>query len=345
MNDRHSPHRWLPPEWAAQQFVVLTWPHDRSDWGDDLEAADSTFRSMAHAIASEERLVIACRDQAHREHVAALLGQLSAATFCIAPSNDIWVRDHGPITVIRDGRLELLDFRFNGWGNRYPADLDNRVTATLVEAGAFADFIHTPVDAVLEGGSVETDGEGTVLLTSRCLLHPSRNGAVDRDWVEARMQEWFGCAHVLWLDHGRLEGDDTDGHVDMLARFAPGRRILYTACDDPADSHHEELAAMAAQLREFRNRDGDPYTPVALPWPPALHDSDGKRLPLSYANFLVINGAVLVPVYGVDTDRDALTRIAEAFPGRQTIPINALPLVRQHGGVHCATMQVPFAAR
>ncbi|MEX0873191.1 MAG: agmatine deiminase family protein, partial [Aquisalimonadaceae bacterium] len=259
------PTRWLPPEWAAQQCVLLTWPHDGGDWGTRLADAETTFTAMARAIASRQALVVSCNDQRLQEQVTALLGDLAAVSIITAPSNDIWVRDHGPVTVISDGTAELLDFRFNGWGGRYPAALDDRIPATLVSAGLFPDARYTPINTVFEGGSIDTDGEGTLLVTSSCLLNPNRNGNVDRAWFETRAQQWFGCDRVLWLDHGALEGDDTDGHVDMLARFAPGDRILYTACDDPADSHATELAAMAGELRAFRTRSGRPYDLLPLP--------------------------------------------------------------------------------
>jgi len=340
-----QPHskRWFPPEWAAQQAVILTWPHDHSFRGTQLVQAEQTFLAMANAIAPRERLVVICRDEAHFEHLQGLLAHLDNISLIIAPSNDIWVRDHGPIGVIRDGELELLDFSFNGWGNKYPADLDNAIPAQLENVGVFPNAWHTQMDNVLEGGSLETDGQGTLLTTSRCLLNHNRNGSVDRDWVEQRLGQWFGCRQVLWLDHGALEGDDTDSHIDMLARFAPDNRILHTACDDPADSHYADLAAMAGELARMRNADGEPYALRPLPWPPETRDETGARMPLSYANFLVINGAVLVPVYDVATDQAALDLIADSFPGREVIGIPALALIRQHGSVHCASMQVPFA--
>lgn len=338
-----TPARWLPPEWAAQQSTLLTWPHDQGDWGNDLASVESTFTAMAEAITTQQHLVAVCRDPAHHRHVASLLKELEAVSLVIAPSNDIWARDHGPITVIVDRTAELLDFRFNGWGGKYRADLDDRITSTLVDAGQFPDTRHTRIETVLEGGSIETDGQGTLLVTSSSLLNPNRNGSVDRAWYEAQFEEWFGCDRTLWLEHGYLEGDDTDGHVDMLARFAPDECILYTACDDRTDTHYNALAAMAEELAAFRTRDGRRYTLCPLPWPPETRTGDGERLPLSYANFLIINGAVLVPVYGLSTDDAALRVIADAFPGRNIVPIPSMPLIRQHGSVHCSSMQIPFA--
>ncbi|MCK8516450.1 agmatine deiminase family protein [Methylonatrum kenyense] len=332
---------WLPPEWAAQRCVMLTWPHDRGDWADGLAAVEQTFVAMASAIGRFQRVLIACRDQGHREHVARQLPAGNSFDLAIAPSNDIWVRDHGPITVIRDGTAVLLDFRFDGWGGKYPAELDDALTRELAEHGHFRWAEHQPVPFVFEGGSIDCDGNGTLLTTSRCLLDPSRNGPTSRAQVEQQLLDLFACDRVHWLDHGHLDGDDTDGHVDMLARFAPGDTILYTACDDPQDSHAADLGAMEAELAQLRTREDKPYTLLPLPWPePCVVDD--RRLPLSYANFLVINGAVLVPCYAQAGDTLAMRLIGEAFPDREIIPIPALPLVRQHGSVHCASMQIPL---
>lgn len=332
---------WLPPEWAAQRCVMLTWPHDRGDWHDGLEAVEQTFVAMASAIGRFQRLLIACRDENHRDHVASLLPDSNSFDLGIAPSNDVWVRDHGPISVIRDGTATLLDFQFNGWGGKYPAELDNALTATLARQGHFRWAEHEPVSSVFEGGSIDCDGNGTLLTTSRCLLDPSRNGRTTRATVEQQLLDWFACDRIHWIENGHLDGDDTDGHVDMLARFAPGDVILYTACDDPEDSHAADLGAMATELTQLRTRNNKPYTLLPLPWPEARYVDD-QRLPLSYANFLVINGGVLVPCYEQPGDTLAMRLIGEAFPDREIIPIPALPLVRQHGSVHCASMQIPL---
>ncbi|MCC5856844.1 MAG: agmatine deiminase family protein [Ectothiorhodospiraceae bacterium] len=334
--------RRLPAEWEPQSALLLTWPHRDGDWGNDLEDVQQTFAAMARAVAPRQRLVVACHDQTTETEVRRRTRGLSSVTYLQIPSNDIWVRDHGPITVLEDGRPRLLDFRFNGWGNKYPSALDDRLTAALAPE-AFPGLPLESINVVLEGGSIETDGAGTLLTTTRCLLHPSRNPGVERTKLERWLHDWFGVRRVLWLEHGELEGDDTDGHIDMLARFAPGNRILYTACDDRSDPHHAPLEAMAQELERFRAADGSAYRLLPLPWPPARHDENGERLPLSYANFLVINGAVLVPVYDLPTDEPAMDVIRHAFPHRAVIPVPAHPLVRQHGSVHCASMQIPAA--
>ncbi len=336
---------YLPPEWAPQDAVLLTWPHDLSDWAPNLAQAEQAFAAIASAVSRFERLLIVCRDEAHRVAVA---GQLLAAgvpaestLLYLAPSNDTWARDHGPITVVCGEERRLLDFRFNGWGGKYPAGLDDAITRTLASQNAFGDTPRQSVDMVLEGGAIEVDGSGTLLTTERCLLAPTRNPAMSRHDIEKQLSELLGLNRILWLSHGYLAGDDTDSHIDTLARFCDRDTIAYVACDDPADEHFTELAEMESELRAMRTAAGAPYRLVPLPMPRAQHDEDGGRMPATYANFLIINGAVLVPVYGDAADDIALRRLAPCFPGREIIGINCLPLIRQHGSLHCVTMQIP----
>lgn len=325
---------------------MLTWPHGRGDWGRELPEVEETFLRLARAIASRQGLLVTC----HGEGLAARIRQMlrdcgERATVFAAASNDIWVRDHGPITVLdEDARPRLLDFRFNGWGGRYPADLDNDLTVTLDRLGAFGGRPVVDLPWVLEGGSLDSDGAGTLLTTSRCLLDGRRNPGTDRSWWEAGFRQWFGVSRVLWLNHGELQGDDTDGHVDMLARFIAPDTIVHVACDDPADPHYGPLRAMKHELGTFRRANGSPYRLVALPWPAPRHDGQGQRLPLSYANFLLINGAVLMPVYDVPQDADALDLMRSLFPARDIVPIPAMPLILQRGSVHCATQHIPLGA-
>lgn len=325
---------------------MLTWPGPESDWGDHLPEAEAALATLAAQISRREHVLVSCRDEAHRDHVAALLAaagvERAAVSFQFAPANDVWVRDHGPITVLDSGAPLLLDFTFNGWGGKYPAALDNRLTRTLHAAGVFGDVPIESSRFVLEGGSIDSDGEGTLLTTSSCLLGPGRNVGWSRQEIERHLRESLGVDRVLWLDHGWLAGDDTDGHVDMLARFCSADTIAYTACNDPADEHYPELDAMAAELAGLRDRDGKPYRLIPLPLPAARHDEDGRRLPASYANFLIVNGAVLVPTYDDDVaDAAALAALRKAFPRHDIVPVPAQALIRQYGSLHCATMQLP----
>jgi agmatine/peptidylarginine deiminase len=337
------------PEWAPQAGVMVTWPHDQTDWRDDLERVDACFAAIAREVTRRETLLAVCRDAAHVDHVRVLVagagGDPGRVACAVAPSNDTWARDHGPIAVRRDGALRLLDFHFNGWGGKYPADLDDRITRTIHAAGAFDGVALESIDLVLEGGSLDVDGRGTLLTTASCLLAPTRNPGLDRAAVEAALRTHLGVARVLWLEHGALEGDDTDGHIDTLARFCDGQTIVYQACEDPADSHYDALRAMAAELAALRDADDQPYRLVALPWPrPAYDPVTGRRLPATYANFLIVNGAVLVPAYDDPADEEARFVFARCFPDREIVSIDCRPLIRGFGSLHCVTIQLPVGA-
>jgi len=337
--------RRLPAEWAPQDAVMLTWPAANSDWRDELPGVEPVFAAIASAISQRERLLITCSDAAHHDHIAALLRRarthMEAVRFYTAPANDVWVRDHGPITLFEGGRPVLCDFTFNGWGGKFDASADNEITRRLHVQGAFGATPLRRSDFVLEGGSLDSDGNGTLLTTAQCLLALTRNPGWSRAQIEGFLREELGAARVLWLEHGWLAGDDTDSHVDMLARFCDKRTIAYTACDDTSDEHYPELQAMAAELAALRDAEGRPYTLVPLPLPQPKRGSDGRRLAASYANFLVINDAVLVPVYNDPADQTSLNLLADCFPGRAIIDIPCLPLISQNGSLHCATMQIP----
>ncbi len=337
--------RYLPPEWAPQDAVLLTWPHAHTDWEPLLDSVEPVYVQITREIAKRQRVIIVCADDAHRAHIADLLlhadVDLNAVNLYVAPSNDTWARDHGPITVMHNDKAEIMDFTFNGWGGKYPADLDNRITNELHHLGAFGDTPLVRESLVLEGGSIETDGAGSLMTTTQCLLSGTRNPTLDKLKTEERLKQCFGVKHILWLEHGHLEGDDTDSHIDTLARFCDENTIAYVSCDDASDPHYPELQNMAAELRLLCNARGERYRLVALPWPMEKKDSDGRRLPATYANFLIINGAVLVPVYDDPADTIACDRLAEIFPDREIVPVPCLPLIRQNGSLHCISMQIP----
>ncbi len=337
--------RRLPAEWEPQDGVLLTWPHDGGDWCPWLAEVDQVYVALARAITARERVLVCVRDAAHRSHVMQLLQgagvTLERVALCTVASNDSWARDHGPITVLEHGRARLLDFVFNGWGGKYAAALDDRITATLVQAGAFAATAHERIEFVLEGGAIESDGAGTLLTTAACLLSQGRNPGLTRADIERRLHEFFGLQRVLWLEHGALEGDDTDSHIDTLARFCDATTIAYVRCDDRSDAHFAALDAMERELVALRDAHGAPYRLVALPWPAPKYGDDGRRLPATYANFLVINDAVLVPTYRDAADAAALAALGACFPQREIVAIDCLPLIRQYGSLHCVTMQLP----
>ena len=332
----------LPAEWEDQDGVLIAWPHPETDWADTLTRVEPVFVEIASLISRFERVIVVAPDP---ERVRLLLrdrGAVEKRVHCYPlPSNDTWARDFGPITVYEDGRPVLLDFGFNGWGLKFAANHDNQITRRLHEAGCFGAVPRRIPGLILEGGSIESDGRGTLLTTADCLLEANRNPHLDQAAIERRLREDLGAERILWLHHGYLAGDDTDSHVDTLARLCPDDTIAYVACDDEADEHYPALQRMAAELADLRTAGGAPYRLVPLPWPKARFDTDGQRLPATYANFLVLNRAILVPTYGDPADGAALEAVGSAFPGREIIGVDCSALILQHGSLHCVTMQLP----
>ena len=296
----------------------MAWPHENTDWAPMLDEAQKTFSEIINAVERFERVILIRPDT------------------CDAPPNDTWARDFGPITIEDNGKPVLLDFTFNGWGGKFPAEKDNALTRHLHKLGVFGTTALHSVALVLEGGSIESDGEGTLLTTTACLLNPNRNPQYTKEQIEACLKAELGVHTLLWLENGSLAGDDTDAHIDTLARLCPNKTIVYVACDNPKDEHYETLKAMETELMQFPD-----YRLLALPWPAAKYASDGHRLPATYANYLVINGAVLVPTYNDAADEQALEVVKKAFPDRKIIGIDCSTLILQHGSLHCVTMQIP----
>ena len=321
--------RRMPAEWEAQSMVQLTWPHKDTDWASMLADITAVYEEMACEISKREELLIVAPEE--------LVPRLSPLTSHLLPikSNDTWARDHGFITVEENGELVLLDFCFNGWGDKFEATLDNQINKHLYEQGCVRGRYEGHLDFVLEGGSIESDGKGTVFTTRCCLMAPHRNQPLTPDEITERLKAWLGAERIVWLEHGSLIGDDTDGHIDTLVRICPDDTVLYTSGDDD----HPDLALMEQELQALRTLDGQPYRLLKLPLPRPIYD-EGYRLPATYANYLVINGAVLVPTYAQpDLDAEALRIIGEAFPDREIIGIDCCPVIRQHGSLHCCTMQ------
>ena len=342
--------RIFPAEWAPQQFVQLTWPHADTDWAYMLEEVQACFKNIAREIACRQQLVIVAPDVDDVRRQIADEVNMANVRLVELPSNDTWARDHGGITIFetRDTRHEtrdsiypvILDFQFNGWGLKFASDKDNLITERLYRGSHLFGELRNCRNFVFEGGSIESDGEGTLLTTSECLLSPNRNATMSRDDIEKYLLETLGAKQMLWLDYGYLAGDDTDSHIDTLARLCPNNTILYVKCDDEGDEHYEALYAMEQQLKTFRTLSGEPYRLIALPMArPAFEDDE--RIPATYANYLVINGAVLVPTYDTYLDDVALAQVAKAFPDREIVGIDCQALIRQHGSLHCVTMQYP----
>ena len=333
----------LPAEWEPQAAVLIAWPHADTDWAERLASVETTYAALAAAVTRFESLVIVVPDAAVRGHAEELIRAAGADLACVRfvelPYDDTWLRDSGPITLGDGaGGFQLTDFRFTGWGGKFGAEQDDALVAGLVDAGVFGRATHKRIDWALEGGGIESDGAGSVLTTWRCLVqrHPEQS----REEMSAILRDSLHAKRVLWLDYGYLEGDDTDAHIDTLARFAPDERIVFQACDDPDDPHYDELQRMAAELAALRTADGRPYRLYPLPWAQPVID-EGRRLAASYANYLIVNGAVLVPAYGDKADDEAARIVGSAHPGREVVQVPCRPLIWQNGSLHCITMQLP----
>ena len=306
-------NRRMPAEWEPQSMVQLTWPHKDTDWAPILPEITAVYDNLAREIRKREQLLIV--DD--------------------IPHNDTWARDHGFITVEENGKKILLDFCFNGWGEKFPADLDNAINRHLYEQGLISGTYEDHLDFVLEGGSIESDGKGTIFTTSCCLMAPHRNQPLTQLEIEKRLMQYLGAERVVWINHGSLIGDDTDGHIDTLVRICPDDTLLYIGDDED----HPDLVSMEDELKTFRTLDGHPYRLLRLPLPRPIYD-DVDRLPATYANYLVVNGAVLVPTYNQpDLDQEAMNIIQQAFPDREIIGIDCRAVIKQHGSLHCCTMQ------
>ena len=333
--------RRLPAEWEPQDAVLIAWPHQETDWIKLLTEVHTTYYRLVKELVSFTQVIIATPEPEQvREILAKGNIDLSQVQLFNIPTNDTWARDFGPITIENDGQCQLLDFGFNGWGLKFAADKDNQISKKLHQAGSFKNTPLLTQGLILEGGSIESDGSGTLLTTTECLLNPNRNPHLSRQEISNALEDKFGCDHILWLDHGYLAGDDTDSHIDTLARICPEDTIVYVACDDPDDEHYSALERMKKQLTSFKTKSGQPFRLLALPWPAPCYDDD-KRLPATYANYLVTNGAVLVPTYNDPADELALAVIGQAYPDRNIRGIDCRTLIKQHGSLHCITMQIP----
>jgi Peptidylarginine deiminase and related enzymes len=331
----------FPAEWYPQSAVQLTWPHENTDWASLMNEVIPCFAAIAKEIMKREKLLIVCPDE---QEVRTVLGEVdeSKIIFREMETNDTWARDHGGISVFDGGVPVVCDFTFNGWGMKFAAGKDNLITRNLFHTDTFAEGV-IPVNMqpfVLEGGSLESDGKGTLLTTAECLLSANRNEYLDRSQIEQHLKDIFGLDRVLWLENGYLAGDDTDSHIDTLARFCSEDTIAYVKCTDEKDEHYDELRQMEEELKAFQQANGEPYKLIALP----MADEvvwEGERLPATYANFLIINGAVLLPFYNSPKDEIAKAALQKAFPEREITGIDCLPLIKQHGSLHCVTMQYP----
>ena len=332
----------FPAEWEPQAAILIAWPSAETDWAARLAEVEETYIALVAAIVRFQRVLVCVADDDVETYAEMRLRsnrvEMDRVRFVTVPYDDTWLRDSGPITL-RDGTgFRLLDFRFTGWGGKFDASDDDRLVERLHDQEQFRDSAREPIDFALEGGAIETDGAGTLLTTWQC-LHERHPGA-SREELTGKLARWLHQDRVLWLDHGALEGDDTDAHIDTLARFAAADAIVFQACDDEADSHYAELQAMATEIAALRTQDGQPYRLFPLPWAQPILDG-GRRLAASYANFLIVNDAVLMPAYGDEADAVAAAVLASAFPNREIVQVPCRPLIWQNGSLHCITMQLP----
>ena len=327
----------LPAEFEKQSFVQLIFPHTNSDWAPYLEEASRTFVELATTIAKFQACFIVCDDITR---VRTYFNTYNNPYFVQTQSDDTWARDCSGITVIENDQPKVIDFTFTGWGDKFDANLDNALTSKLKK---YYQSSYQKERFILEGGAIESNGEGLLLTTSQCLMNPNRNTKITQKFeVEAILEETLGIKKTLWLDYGYLARDDTDSHIDTLARFVDSKTIAYIRCLNKDDEHYEALQKMQKELQELRDLENKPFNLMALPMTNPIF-YDGERLPATYANFLIINGAVLVPTYNDKHDAEALRVIRELFAEREVIGIDCSILIRQHGSLHCVTMQFPEA--
>jgi len=310
---------YLIPEWEKQEFIQLVFPHKNTDWICCLEEAIKTFTTIAYAIAEFEKVLICYQDETSVKHL-----KHKNFIFKKIENNDTWTRDFGAISVKIDNEIKLLDFKFNGWGLKFPSNLDNLISRKIFK-------IHKSYNFVLEGGSIDTNGE-ILLTTSKCLLEANRNYPMSKHEIEEFLKKELFVKEIIWLNHGFLEGDDTDSHIDTLARFVNKDTIVYCKCEDTNDIHYKELKKMEKELKQTN------FNLIPLPLPEAKY-FDNHRLPATYANFLIINDAVLLPVYNDKKDTYVINLFKEIFPDRKIIPINANTLIKQHGSIHCISKE------
>lgn len=336
--------RRFPAEWEQHDCVFLAWPHEETDWAYMLDDARRCIADIVRAISEEECVMLVGPAELCLRSVQEQNFNPERVRFVDMPTNDTWARDFGALTVEVDGSLRLLDFKFNGWGLKFAADKDNLITSRLAAKNMFGVGVENHLNFVLEGGSVESDGEGTLLTTAECLLSPNRNGGWDKEQISAYLAQSFGFNHQLYLHHGALLGDDTDSHIDTLARLAPYNTILYCGAGEPDNPNHAGLVKMQEELTTLRTPEGMPYNLIELPLPDVI-EIDGEVLPATYANFLITPTRILLPVYGQHRNDFLASQVLRiAFPDHDVVPIDCVPLIRQHGSLHCVTMQFPKGA-
>lgn len=311
-------------EWEKQELIFLSLPHKNSDWKPYLNEILDSYEELVAAIVPFQKVVLICPDE---EIFNSRFAKFDNVEFIKIDTDDTWIRDYGMIDVENGDKILSYDFKFNAWGGKFESSKDNAVNLELTKH--FKSDLRE-VDFILEGGSIEFDGQGTLLTTETCLLNDNRNSKFNKEQIEAKLKELFGLKRVIWLKHGFIKGDDTDSHVDTLARFISPDTIAYACTDDKNDEHYEELEKMKQELEATGSK------LLELPLPKAKF-YEGKRLGCTYANFIFVNGALIVPTYNDPNDKIVLERLAKALPDHKIIGVNSLVFVRQNGSLHCSS--------
>lgn len=331
----------MPAEWELPCAIMVSWPHENTDWDYMLEEVQNCYVQLITALSEFHKVILVAPDiSVPKKHLHHILQD--NLMYFNAETNDTWIRDYGAISLVKDQKLTAADFCFNAWGMKFAADFDNLVTQQMCDRKLITVPRTNLRNFVLEGGSIESDGHGTLLTTAQCLLSPNRNAAMTQQQIKEFLTRTLGATHQLWLYHGYLAGDDTDSHVDTLARIAPHDTIIYVGCQDKNDEHYDELQLMKEELNNMHTVNGDPYTLIELPMPDAIYDENGDRLPATYANFLVTDKAIFMPAYGQKRNDELAGQIVQIAFGLPVRYVDCRPLIKQHGSLHCATMQIPL---
>ncbi|MDR0580083.1 MAG: agmatine deiminase family protein [Campylobacteraceae bacterium] len=314
-------------EWEKQEALLFALPHENTDWNRYLDDILHSYREFILAVSKFQKCFVLCADVKKAE---ALLKNTNNITLFEIQTNDTWIRDFGAIDVKNDDKVISYDFTFNAWGGKFDASLDNVVNKILYGSKKLqGELVSIPL--VLEGGSIDSNGNGVMLTTKKCLLEEHRNPHLSYTQIDTKLKELFGLKKIIWLENGYLKGDDTDSHVDTLARFITPDTIAYTTCEDEKDEHFTELKNMEKELQSTD------FNLLALPLPKPIF-YDGHRLPATYANFVFVNGALIVPIYNDENDSIILNRLKSALPNHEIVGVDARIFIREHGSLHCATM-------
>ena len=330
----------LKAEWERQNAIILAFPHEDTDWADNLDKNRAPFFKMAQAIGYSQLVYLLVKDV---EDAKRYFCSTNNIVFIKSDFNDTWVRDYLALSCEQNSEPLLLDFIFNGWGGKFESSLDNSVTKELHKKGFLGRGKFESIDIELEGGAIDSNGVGDLLTTKSCILNPNRNsGGLSQKEAEKIFANYFGTKRVHWIENSYLEGDDTDGHIDMLARFVNQDTICYIKCEDPSDSHYKVMLELERELKSLKGEFGKAFNLVPLPFTEPKFGQGGNRLPSSYANFLITNKAIIYPTYQDKRDKEVREIFAKLFKDREIIGMPSLSLIEQGGSVHCSSMQVSF---